>query len=111
MSVGENIKKRLDELGMNQKELSTLSRIGTSTINKIVSDKGNPTAEKIKKIAIALETSTDRLLFDEDEIEDDEIKILMREVEKFPRETKKTVKEMLKALIIQNKSKELNKRK
>ncbi len=110
MSIGTNIKKRLDELGMNQKELAKLSKIGASTINKIVSDKGNPTADKIKKIAITLETSTDRLLFDEDELEDDEIKILLREIDKFPRQAKETAKEMLKALIIQNKSKELNKR-
>ncbi len=111
MSIGKNIKNRLEELGMNQKELAELSKIGVSTINKIVSDKGNPTAEKIKKIAITLETSTDRLLFDEDELEDDEIKILLREVDKFPRQAKETAKEMLKALIIQNKSKELNRKK
>ncbi len=108
MSIGKNIKERMDELGMTQKELAQLSKIGASTINKIVSDQGNPTAEKIKKIAITLETSTDRLLFDEDEIEDDEIKILLREVDKFPRKAKETAKEMLKALIIQNKSKELH---
>lgn len=51
--------------------------------------------------------TADRLLFDEEDLEEDELRILFVEVGKMPENEKRTVKETIKALILQNKSREL----
>ncbi len=109
MSIGKNINRRCKDLGITIKELSNLSKVPYSTVRDIVQDKNSPSVDKIKKIAITLHVTTDQLIFDEDEInEDDELKMLFIEVKKMAKENKKIAKEMLKALVIQNKSQELS---
>lgn len=108
MSIGENIKKRCKELNITIKDLSFLSKIPLTTINDIVSNKSMPRVDKIKKIALTLHTTTDKLLFDEDDFNsEDEIRILFAEVINMPETEQRIVKETIKALILQNKSKEL----
>lgn len=108
MNIGENIKKRMKELDVQQKELAELSNIGEQSISRIINNKQKTNAEYIGRIAIALHTTTDKLIFDEDEInEDDELKRLLIEIKNMNEENKKLAKKMIKALIIQNKSQEL----
>lgn len=108
MSIGSNIKRRCKELNITVKDLSALSKVPLSTINDIVSDKTVPRVDKIKKIALTLHTTADRLLFDEDDLDgEDELRILFVEVSKMPETEKRTVKETIRALILQNKSREL----
>lgn len=110
MSIGQNITKRLDELNISQSDLARLAKIKTSTLNGIVLGKTIPRADNVKKIAIALETTTDKILFDDDEINaDDELKWIFAEVNKMQAEKKRIAKDMLKALIVQNKSEEMAK--
>lgn len=108
MSLGKNILKRCNELGINEKELSNLSNVKYETLRDLIRGKTNPSVDKVKKIAIALHTSTDQLIFDDDEWSDeDELKRLFLEVSKMKKENIKTAKQMLRALIIQNKSQEM----
>lgn len=108
MSIGKNIEYRCKELGIKTKELSELSKIPKTTLDDIIRDKAIPRADKIKKIALALHTTADRLLFDDDDINgEDELRILFSEVMKMPETEKRTVKETIRALILQNKSREL----
>ncbi|AKG18802.1 hypothetical protein AAX09_04775 [Moraxella bovoculi] len=107
MSLGRNIENRCKELAINIRDLSELSNIPYTTLRDIVMDKSNPSIDKIKKIAIALHTTIDRLVFDDEISEDDELKLLFMEISRMKNENKKTAKNMLKALIIQNKSQEL----
>lgn len=108
MSIGKNIAKRCRELNIWTKELAELSKIPKSTLEDIVRDKAIPRADKIKKIALALHTTTDRLLFDDEDLDgEDELRILFNEVMKMPETEKRTVKETIRALILQNKSREL----
>ncbi|WP_264717748.1 helix-turn-helix domain-containing protein [Moraxella bovis] len=93
---------------LSQSELARLAKIPVTTLNGIMSDKSLPRADNIKKLAIALHTTTDRLLFDDDEINaDDELKRLFAEVSRMRVERQRTAKDMLKAIIIQNKSEEI----
>lgn len=107
MSLGKNIENRCSELNINLKELSALANIPYTTLRDIVADKSNPSIDKIKKISIALHTTIDKLVFDDDINQDDELKILFIEISRMKAENQKTAKNMLKALIVQNKSQEL----
>lgn len=107
MSLAKNIEKRCAELNVTIKELSELSKIPYTTLRDIVLNKSNPSIDKVKKISIALHTTIDKLVFDDEVDNDDELKLLFNEISKMTTENQKTAKNMLKALIIQNKSQEL----
>lgn len=110
MSVGQNIKKLCEKLGISGKELAQLSKVPASTIYSILSDKADPTATNLKKIVITLGVTADMVLFDDDETnKNTDIQILAREIEKFKGKDREQAKEMMKALIIHHKSKELMK--
>ncbi len=109
MSIGQNINNRCQELGITIKDLSKLSKVPYSTVRDMANDKNSPSVDKIKKIAIALHVTTDQLLFEDDEINaDDELKRLFIEVKNMRKENQRMIKEMIKAVIIQNKSQELS---
>lgn len=107
MSLGKNIENRSRELGITTKELSELSGVPYTTLRDIVMEKSNPSIDKIKKIAITLHTTIDRLVYDDELDKDDELKMLFIEISNMKKENQKTARNMLKALIIQNKSQEL----
>lgn len=108
MSIGNNIRKRCKELNITIKDLSDLSKIPITTLNDIVKNRTIPRADKIKKIALTLHTTADRLLFDEEDLDgEDELRVLFVEVAKMPETEKRVVKETIRALILQNKSREL----
>ena len=108
MTVGSNIMKRCKELNLSVKDLSTLSKVPNTTLHNIVNDKSIPRVDSIKKIAIALHTTADKLIFDEDEINsDDELRILFYEIAKMNEREQQTLKDMMKAMIVQAKTKEL----
>ncbi|ECE6726404.1 MULTISPECIES: helix-turn-helix domain-containing protein [Acinetobacter] len=108
MSVGRNIKKVCDQVGITNRELARLSKIPESTINTIIADKSDPKASNLKKIIIALGVSADTILFDETDMgTNGDLKILFREVERFEGKEREQLKDMLKMMIVHNKSKEL----
>lgn len=110
MSVGQNIKRLCDKLGITGKELAQLSKVPASTIYSILGDKADPTASNLKKIVITLGVTADMVLFDDEETnKNTDIQILAREIEKFKGKDREQAKEMMKAIIIHHKSKELMK--
>ena len=110
MPVSQNIKKLCDKLGITGKELAQLSKVPASTIYSILGDKADPTASNLKKIVITLGVTSDMVLFDDEETnKNTDIQILAREIEKFKGKDREQAKEMMKAMIIHQKSKELMK--
>ena len=73
MSVGQNIKRLCDKLGITGKELAQLSKVPASTIYSILGDKADPTASNLKKIVITLGVTADMVLFDEEETNNEEL--------------------------------------
>lgn len=108
MSIGSNILQRCKELKLTVKELSILSGVPNTTLHNIVSDKSVPRVDSIKKLATALHTTSDRLIFDESDInENDELRILFIEITKMSQKEQDNIKEMMRAMIIQAKTREL----
>lgn len=108
MSVSTNIKRLMKELNLNQKELAKLASLPPSTISSALKEDSDPRASTIKNIVIALGVSSDMLLFDDEELGvNGDLKILFREVERFEGKERDQLKDMLKMMIVHNKSKEL----
>ena len=50
----EKLKKAMETLGINQKQLCAITGIGKSSISQYLSGRNEPTADRQKKIALAL---------------------------------------------------------
>jgi transcriptional regulator with XRE-family HTH domain len=62
-TIGKNIKKLREQMGISQDRLSKLADISLNTIAKLELDNSpNPTIETLQKIAKALEVSVDNLI-------------------------------------------------
>ncbi|MFM7811134.1 MAG: helix-turn-helix transcriptional regulator [Acinetobacter junii] len=108
MSISANIKRLCKELNINQKELAKLASLPTSTVSSALKDGSDPRASTIKNIVIALGVSSDMILFDDEELGvNGDLKILFREVERFEGKQREQLKDMLKMMIVHNKSQEL----
>lgn len=108
MSISANIKRLCRELNINQKELAKLATLPASTVSSALKEGSDPRASTIKKMAIALGVSSDMVLFDDEELgTNGDLKILFREVERFENKEREQLKDMLKMMIVHNKSKEL----
>lgn len=108
MSIAKNIKRLLNELNLNQRELAKLASLPPSTINNALKDDSDPRASTIKNIVIALGVTSDLILFDDDEQDENtDLKVLFREIERFEGKEREQVKDMLRMMIVHNKSKEL----
>lgn len=69
MTIGDRIKQRRMELGMSQEELAhKLGYKSRSSVNKIELGGQNLTQKKIKKIADALDTTTDYIMGWDEEV-------------------------------------------
>lgn len=108
MSVSANIRKLCKELNISQKDLAKLASLPASTISSALKEGSDPRASTIKNIVIALGVSSDMVLFDDEELGlNGDLKILFREVERFEGKEREQLKDMLKMMIVHNKSKEL----
>lgn len=67
MSFGSNLRALRTSKKMTQGELSKLADIELAQISRIEREATQPKLETIRKLAIALECSTDSLIFDEHE--------------------------------------------
>lgn len=107
MSLADNIKTRSKEVGLSMTDLAEQANMSKRTVHSIwTGESKDPKVSSLKKIAIALGTSTDRLIFD-DEVKDD-LKAMFRELENLEKEQKIYAKKVLRAIIIQSKNEQLS---
>lgn len=101
MSIGENLKKLRGEKGLKQQDLSRLSGISGGYISKIENGNAEPTYSHIKKLVIALDTTADKLIFDETEKEpSDELKAWLKKAEEhLTRRQIETLKDLIRGWI------------
>lgn len=110
MSISSNIRRVCKELNINQKELAKLASLPASTISSALKEGSDPRASTIKNIVIALGVSSDLIMFDDEELGiNGDLKVLFREAERFEGKEREQLKDMLRMMIIHNKSKELMK--
>ncbi|HGQ7460456.1 TPA: helix-turn-helix domain-containing protein, partial [Pseudomonas aeruginosa] len=108
MGVGNRIRQEREKQGLELRELARLSGVPERTLADIEREVSNPRADNLKRLIITLGCSADQVLFDDDELQEDgDIAILMRELSKVHGQTRETAKEVIKALLIQARMREL----
>jgi len=83
MSIKNNLKKIRTNKGLTQKGLAELANIELAQISRIETGASEPKLESIRKLAIALECSSDELIFNIDEQEGSQkLRMMMSKIER-----------------------------
>lgn len=107
MSFGDNLKKIRSEKDISQGDLAKLIEVHATHISRYERNLTSPTIDVAKKIADALEVSTDTLIYGSNEqiinnkINDDELLQLFHKIQYLNQEEVNSIKTMLKAFVFQ----------
>ena len=101
----------MGQLDVSPTDLARLSRTPYRTIQRLLNDEASdPRLSTLKPVIITLGVSADMVIFDDDDQlgKNSDLEILFRELIKLKGQERETVKDVLRALIIQSKNRELN---
>lgn len=107
MSFGDNLKKIRSDKDISQGDLAKMIEVHATHISRYERNLTSPTIDVLKKIADALEVSSDSLIYGSDEqiihdkINDPELIQLFHKVQLLNEENIKSVKAMLNAFVFQ----------
>ncbi len=103
VSIGSNIKAIRGKNKLSQERLAEMAGVTLGYISKLERDKADPSAKILKKIAIALNSSCDRLVFEEGERDpNDDVALLFEAVTRLPEQKKELVREFLEAIVMKS---------
>lgn len=108
MELSEKIKQIRNEKGLSQKELAERAGLNIKLISKYETNTIAPKLESLKKIARALDVTTDYLLFDDvpkdgvTTLKDAKLFEKFKILEAMDEESKKTVENVIDAVIVKN---------
>lgn len=101
MTIASNLKALRDDRGLTQTQLAEKAGLGINQVSRIERGRSKPELDTIKRLSLALNCTTDELIFDASEkTPDEEIRTLLTAVMGLPEEKKHTAIELLKALIM-----------
>lgn len=109
MTLGAKLKKLRAEKGLSQAALEALSGVNCKLLSKYENERIVPTADTLRKIAEALQISSDYLIFDNapkdgiSTLKDLELFERFKEVESMSVENRNMIKHMIDALLIKSK--------
>lgn len=88
---------------LTQKELAEMVGLNQAQIHRYEKGAAEPSMSALKRLALALGVTTDKLVFEEDERgPDDELRLQFEAVSRFNPDEKKTAKEVLDGLILKH---------
>jgi transcriptional regulator with XRE-family HTH domain len=103
MQFHERLARLRKERGMTQQHLADRAGVHVVQIRRYEGGVSQPAADVLKRLAIALSTSADSLLFDQLERgPDEELRLQFEALAAMPAEQKELAKAMLDALIVKN---------
>lgn len=108
MSFGKNLAKFRKEKGLTQEDLVRLSGVAISQVRRYETNKSSPTLDVIVKLAKALGTSIDEMVFDKatgvavNKIVDRELLEQFEAVSSMSEDEKYVVKKMLEGVIVKH---------
>lgn len=109
MTFGTKLKKLRAEKGLSQAALEAISGVNCKLLSKYENERIVPSADTLKKIAEALQISSDYLIFDNapkdgiSTLRDLELFEKFKEVEKMSLENRNMIKDIIDALLIKSK--------
>jgi transcriptional regulator with XRE-family HTH domain len=111
MSLPSRLAELRKQRGFSQQAVADAIGIHVNSWKKYESGQAQPSAEVLKRMAVALHVSADFLLFDEHEREPDNDLILQFEaINQFSKEEKHVVRELLEGLILKYEARRWNNR-
>jgi len=109
MTLGAKLKKLRAEMGLSQAAFEAISGVNCKLLSKYENERIVPTADNLRKIAKALQISSDYLIFDNapkdgiSTLKDLELFEKFKEVENMSLENRTMIKNMIDALLIKSK--------
>lgn len=109
MTLGAKLKKLRAEMGLSQAAFEAISGVNCKLLSKYENERIVPTADNLRKIAEALQISSDYLIFDNapkdgiSTLKDLELFEKFKEVENMSLENRTMIKNMIDALLIKSK--------
>ncbi|MCP3889260.1 MAG: helix-turn-helix transcriptional regulator [Desulfobulbaceae bacterium] len=109
MTLGTKLKKLRKEKGLSQAALEAMSGVNCKLLSKYENERIVPSADTLRKIAEALQISSDYLIFDNapkdgiSTLKDLELFEKFKEVENMSPENRSMIKHMIDALLIKSK--------
>lgn len=108
MALSTRLAQLRKSRGLTQQRLADLAGVHLTQVQRYESGSAQPTLDAMKKLAIALNTSADWLLFEDDERgPEDELKLQFEAIRLFDDDEKKTVLEVLEGLILKHQAKQM----
>lgn len=96
MPLGKNLKTLREARGLTQQQLTLSTGLTVGYISKLEGDRADPSASTLRKLAQALGTTSDALLFDEGERQPgDDLKQLFELASGLPETKREMVKEFI----------------
>lgn len=108
MSFSARVIAMRKQKGLTQQSLADASGIHVQQIKRYESGNAQPTAEALKKLALALHVTSDFLLFEEGERgPSDDLALQFEAVSHMPDEEKRIIKALLDGMIIKYQTKQM----
>ena len=106
MALSEHLVEIRKQRGMTQQALADEAGVHVTQLRRYEAGTAQPTADVLRRLAIALRTSADTLLFDEDERgPDDDLRLQFEAASRLDPAGKEIVKEVVEGIIMKHDAK------
>lgn len=110
MAIGKRLKAIREERGLSQTEVGKLTKMHPQDISKYESERAVPSVDRLKRLAHALQISTDYLIFDgerkgEIEFVNPDLRERVLLISKMSKKDQEAIIRLLDGMIIKNKIK------
>ncbi len=106
MAFSEHLVEIRKQRGMTQQALADDAGVHVTQLRRYEAGTAQPTADVLRRLAIALRTSADALLFDEDERgPDDDLRLQFEAASRLDQAGKEIVKEVVEGIIMKHDAK------
>lgn len=106
MALSKRLVAIRKQRGMTQQALADEVGVHVTQLRRYEAGTAQPTADVLRRLAIALRTSADALLFDEDERgPDDDLRLQFEAASRLDAEGKRVVKEVIEGIIMKHDAK------
>lgn len=107
MEFAQRLTAQRKQRGLTQQALADLAKIHVSQVRRYEGASATPTLDVLRKLAIALSTSADSLLFDDHERDpDDDLRLQFEATNRLSDDEKQTVKRILEGILLAHDVKE-----
>jgi len=106
MAFAEQLTATRKQRGMTQQKLADEAGVHVTQLRRYEAGTAQPTADVLRRLALALHTSADALLFDEDERgPDDDLRLQFEAASRLDAEGKRIIKEVIEGIIMRHDAK------